>query len=76
MRRCVTETRLPGLVISQRYYLDVFPYDTWTGKVIPDFAEGEQFEPSVCELREGVTTSPSLLTEADLVNLMDKNGIG
>ena len=32
--------------------------------------------PSVCELREGQTTKPSLLTEADLVGLMDKNGIG
>lgn len=32
--------------------------------------------PSVCELREGQTTRPNLLTEADLVGLMDKNGIG
>lgn len=32
--------------------------------------------PSVCELKEGTTTKPLLLTEADLVGLMDKNGIG
>ena len=32
--------------------------------------------PTICELREGATTAPSLLTEADLVGLMDKNGIG
>ena len=32
--------------------------------------------PSVCELKEGLTTRPALLTEADLVGLMDKNGIG
>jgi DNA topoisomerase-3 len=63
-------------VITARNYLDVFPYDKWNGKTIPDFAEGEEFQPSVCELREGVTTRPSLLTEADLVSLMDKNGIG
>ena len=37
---------------------------------------GEEFQPSVCELRNGETSSPSLLTEADLVTLMDKNGIG
>jgi DNA topoisomerase-3 len=62
--------------VTARNYLDVYPYDKWNGKAIPDFTEGEAFEPSTCELREGKTTSPSLLTEADLVSLMDKNGIG
>lgn len=38
--------------------------------------EGEEFIPSVCELKEGQTTRPNHLTEADLVGLMDKNGIG
>ncbi|KAJ6498952.1 prokaryotic type I DNA topoisomerase [Mycena sanguinolenta] len=65
-----------GLVIHQRNYLDVYPYDKWTGTRVPDFAQGEEFQPSVCELREGHTTSPKYLTEADLVTLMDKNGIG
>ena len=32
--------------------------------------------PSICELKEGTTSAPKLLTEADLVGLMDKNGIG
>jgi len=32
--------------------------------------------PTVCELRDGTTTAPSYLTEADLVTMMDKNGIG
>lgn len=32
--------------------------------------------PTVCEMRDGQTTRPNLLTEADLVSLMDKNGIG
>jgi DNA topoisomerase IA len=68
--------RLTGLQVIKRNYLDVFPYDKWIGKHIPGFNEGEQFMPSVCELREGLTTRPALLTEADLVGLMDKNGIG
>jgi DNA topoisomerase III len=46
------------------------------GHVVPEFEEGEEFQPSICELRDGKTTKPSLLTEADLVSLMDKNGIG
>lgn len=32
--------------------------------------------PTACEMKEGQTTRPLLLTEADLVSLMDKNGIG
>ena len=65
-----------GLIVHERNYLEVFPYDRWEGVHLPDFHQGETFMPSVCELREGQTTRPSLLTEADLVNLMDKNGIG
>lgn len=67
---------LIGLIILERNFLDVYPYDKWSGKELPDFQEGEEFMPSVCELREGVTSPPNLLTEADLVGLMDKNGIG
>jgi len=54
----------------------VYPYDKWTTKPLPSFTVGEMFMPTICELREGATTAPSLLTEADLVGLMDKNGIG
>jgi len=65
-----------GLLVLERNYLEVFPYDNWTSHELPNFEEGEQFMPSICELREGETTKPKLLTEADLVGLMDKNGIG
>ena len=62
--------------MKERNYLNVFPYDKWSDKELPNFEEGEEFMPSVCELKEGETSRPSLLTEADLVTLMDKNGIG
>ncbi|KAG5639039.1 hypothetical protein H0H81_007652 [Sphagnurus paluster] len=65
-----------GLIVLERNYLIVYPYDKWVGHELPDFEEGQEFQPSVCELREGKTSKPSLLTEADLVTLMDKNGIG
>ncbi|TXT07533.1 hypothetical protein VHUM_03253 [Vanrija humicola] len=65
-----------GIVVLQRNYLEVYPYDKWTSNPLPDFEEGEEFMPTACELKEGSTSSPSLLTEADLVGLMDKNGIG
>ncbi|GJN90914.1 hypothetical protein Rhopal_003928-T1 [Rhodotorula paludigena] len=65
-----------GLVVRERNYLDVYPYDRWTGNHLPDFELGERFQPDELALREGTTTQPALLTEADLVSLMDKNGIG
>ncbi|KAI0049973.1 prokaryotic type I DNA topoisomerase [Auriscalpium vulgare] len=65
-----------GLIVLERNYLEVYPYDKWSSKELPDFQEGEEFVPSICELRDGWTTKPTLLTEADLVTLMDKNGIG
>lgn len=63
-------------MISERNYLDVYPYDKWTGNRLPNFEVGHTFVPDICELRDGKTTKPNYLTEADLVTLMDKNGIG
>ncbi|OSD06958.1 prokaryotic type I DNA topoisomerase [Trametes coccinea BRFM310] len=65
-----------GLIIRERNYLDVFPYDKWADKELPNFQEGETFVPAECRLDEGHTSKPNLLTEADLVNLMDEHGIG
>lgn len=59
-----------------RNFLDVFPYETWGGPGLPQFEEGERFVPTELTMKEGETTRPKLLTEADLVSLMDKNGIG
>ncbi|KAF8329298.1 DNA topoisomerase [Amanita rubescens] len=70
------EFHATGLVVLERHYLDVYPYDKWTGNVLPPFEEDQEFRPSTCVLKEGRTACPSLLTEADLVGLMDKNGIG
>ncbi|CAD6919499.1 unnamed protein product, partial [Tilletia caries] len=36
----------------------------------------EVIMPTACNLHEGRTARPKMLNEADLVNLMDKNGIG
>lgn len=65
-----------GLIILERNYLDVYIYDKWKGNLLPEFEVGENFIPEVCEIKQGQTSCPSLLTEADLVSLMDKNGIG
>lgn len=67
---------LSGLIVRQRNYLDVYVYDKWNGNQLPPFQQNETFVPTVLDLNEGHTTRPNLLTEADLVTLMDKNGIG
>ncbi|KZT63870.1 prokaryotic type I DNA topoisomerase [Daedalea quercina L-15889] len=65
-----------GLRVRERNYLDVFIYDKWSDKELPHFERDEEFAPSICLLKDGQTTKPHLLTEADLVTMMDKNGIG
>ncbi|XP_068606461.1 DNA topoisomerase 3-alpha [Brachionichthys hirsutus] len=65
-----------GLMIIARNYLDVYPYDKWSTKLIPVYEQGAQFQPSAIEMVDGQTSPPQLLTEADLIALMEKHGIG
>lgn len=66
-----------GVIVLERNYLDVYPYDKWTGTaMLPKFTLGEQFEPTEAMMTEGKTSPPNYLTEADLLALMDANGIG
>ena len=54
------------------HYLDVYTYEKWNGRKIPKFSNEEQITPSKLYLSEGKTTAPELLSEADLIGLMDK----
>ncbi|XP_073504566.1 DNA topoisomerase 3-alpha [Phyllobates terribilis] len=65
-----------GLMIIARNYLDVYPYDKWNTKVIPVYEMGSRFQPTTVEMVDGETSPPQLLTEADLISLMEKHGIG
>eukprot|EP00794_Sanderia_malayensis_P009161 gene9161-10134_t len=65
-----------GLVILERNYLNVYPFDYWSAKTIPSYNEGSVFQPDDIEFVTGETRPPSLLTEADLIALMEKHGIG
>ncbi|XP_034046272.1 DNA topoisomerase 3-alpha isoform X2 [Thalassophryne amazonica] len=65
-----------GLMIIARNYLDIYPYDRWNAKVIPVYEQGSQFQPTAIEMMDGQTSPPQLLTEADLISLMEKHGIG
>ncbi|KAK0711096.1 DNA topoisomerase [Lasiosphaeris hirsuta] len=66
-----------GVIVLERNYLDVYKYENWTGTaILPKFTVGERFEPTEALLVDGKTTPPGYLTEADLIALMDANGIG
>ena len=63
-----------GIVVTQQNYLQI--YDKWSEKMMPNFKEGESIKKYKLDLKEGVTTAPSHLSEADLISQMDDHGIG
>lgn len=66
-----------GVIVLERNYLDVYPYENWSNSAeLPSFTVGERFEPTEAMMADGKTTKPNYLTEADLIALMDANGIG
>ncbi|KMQ86449.1 dna topoisomerase 3-alpha-like protein [Lasius niger] len=65
-----------GLEIIARNYLDVYIYDKWNNKQIHSYEQRQVFRPTSIDMVEEKTSPPSLLTEAELIALMDKHGIG
>ena len=66
-----------GLVVTERNYLDVYPYEVWRECRLPVFREGDRIGiDGRVEMEECDTTPPSLLKEADLIELMHEHGIG
>ncbi|KAF7992467.1 hypothetical protein HCN44_001805 [Aphidius gifuensis] len=65
-----------GLQIIAKNYLEVYIYEKWNAKEIHIYEEGKSFKPTSIEMVEEQTSAPNLLTEADLISLMDKHGIG
>ncbi|CAH8590611.1 unnamed protein product [Schistosoma intercalatum] len=65
-----------GLMILALNYLEVYIYDQWAEKDMPVFQLGEWILPDNIQILTGQTCPPPLLTEADLISLMDRHGIG
>lgn len=65
-----------GLEIIAKNYLDVYIYEKWENKQIRAYEERQVFKPTSIDMLEEKTSPPSLLTEAELIALMDKHGIG
>lgn len=65
-----------GLVILEKNYLEVYPYFKWNAKEIPQYHQNEEFVPKSVTMNDGKTSAPRLLTESELIALMEKHGIG
>ncbi|KZC11859.1 PREDICTED: DNA topoisomerase 3-alpha [Dufourea novaeangliae] len=65
-----------GLQIIERNYLNVYIYEKWSNKEIHTYQRGQVFQPTSIDMVQEETSPPQLLTEADLISLMDKFGIG
>ena len=65
-----------GLMVLEKNWLEVYPYERWSDKNLPLFQMNEEFEPSSLTMEQGTTSPPELLSEKELISLMDKNGIG
>ncbi|KAF5095581.1 hypothetical protein D0Z03_001798 [Geotrichum reessii] len=73
--------RATGLVVTERNFLEVYPYQKWTSsatQIPPGMfnSSGQPIELAAAELCEGTTSPPKYLTEPELISLMDLNGIG
>eukprot|EP01135_Chromosphaera_perkinsii_P011275 Nk52_evm56s2367 gene=Nk52_evmTU56s2367 len=67
-----------GKVVVSRGYTDVYFWDEPCSgeEAMPDFIEGEECVVDSINIRESKTSPPDYLTEAELIGLMEKHGIG
>jgi len=65
-----------GLIILELNYLEVYTYYKWNAKEIPKLYPNEEFVPDSVMMNESKTCPPQLLTESELIALMEKHGIG
>ena len=68
--------RAYGSMVKQRNYLDIYPWEKWANNTIPTFNVGQVVVPASLELAKSSTQPLGLLTEADLIAMMDRQGIG
>lgn len=67
-----------GLIVQVRGYLEVMRYDKWTDRAMPTqlLEVGATLPISELTMQKSETQPPPLLSEADLIALMDRHGIG
>ena len=61
---------LKGLIITDKGYLEIYPFDYCSNSYLPNFIEGEDIIPYSLNMEKGITTPPIFLTEAELISLI------
>eukprot|EP00934_Nitzschia_sp_Nitz4_P004207 Nitzschia sp. Nitz4//scaffold51_size120721//6573//9592//NITZ4_003714-RA/size120721-snap-gene-0.31-mRNA-1//-1//CDS//3329553823//4197//frame0 len=75
----VEEFSAVGLMVTEKNWLEIYePWERWaTGQgELPHVEVGSRIAPTSLLMKEGSTTPPQLLSEVELISLMDRNGIG
>ncbi len=67
-----------GLMILERNWLEIYaPFERWSQtQELPYVEIGSKIRPSSLLMRAGQTRPPQLISEVELISLMDRNGIG
>ena len=65
-----------GSVMKNEGWMAVYPFETKNDKFLPDVQPNEEVKVKKLENIASKTTPPKHLTEAELLTLMDKHGIG
>lgn len=56
--------------------MNVWTFEKWNDSIVPPLEVDQVIIPTKILLLEGKTTPPKLLSESELIDLMNKNGIG
>ncbi|KAF4654939.1 hypothetical protein FOL46_008455, partial [Perkinsus olseni] len=66
-----------GLTVVEENWLEVYPYVKWKGSTeLPPVVLHQRVRVTELMMSSGMTEPPELLSEAELIDLMDKNHIG
>ncbi|KAI8618717.1 DNA topoisomerase [Chytriomyces sp. MP71] len=65
-----------GEEVEVRNYLEVYVYDSWSDKAIPNYTFGERLMPDSLLLKQGATSRPAPLNERQLIEKMEESSIG
>lgn len=64
------------VIIYNFLKIKITPWTKIVDTIVPDFKIGQKVPISTVEIRTGETQPPDYLTESELINLMEKHGIG